>query len=109
MLLIEVLRAFARTDALPKWIGIVEGQARQAGTTQVMIPVSVRVSVPQDVRPFQPVGQHQRFVAEQFAGRSIRHHRAAVQHDRARAQLHHQFQVVRRDQLWSPGSAAAAP
>ncbi len=55
--------------------------------------------MPQNMRAFQTVLQHQPFVVEQFKHRPVRHHRAAVEHDGARTQFHHQFQVVGGNQF----------
>jgi hypothetical protein len=56
---------------------------------------AVRMVMPQDVRPFQTMRQHQLLVVEQLSHRPFGDHRAAVQHDGSRTQFYDQFQVVR--------------
>ena len=68
-------------------------------STTAVTRCSVRVRVPQDVRPLEPVGQHQCLVVQQFARRAVRDDAAVVDHDRARAGLDDELEVMRRDQL----------
>ena len=53
------------------------------------------MDVVQNVRSFQAVRQHQRFVGQQFHRASIGDDLAMIQNNRPRAQLHRQFQIVR--------------
>jgi hypothetical protein len=59
----------------------------------------MRVNVPQNVRTFQTVREHQPFIVQQFDRCAVGHDFPAIQHKHARAQFHRQFQIVRRDEL----------
>ena len=59
----------------------------------------MRMDVPQNMRPFQSVREHQRFVVQQLSHRSVGHHFAAVEHNRPRAEFHREFQIMGRDQF----------
>ena len=61
--------------------------------------LQVRMPMPQDVRPFQTVRQHQFLVVQQLGHWAFGDHRSAIEHDGPRTQLDDQFQVVRRNQL----------
>ena len=61
--------------------------------------ISMRMQMIQNVRPLQPVRQHQLLVGEQFHRATVGDDLAAIQNDRPRAQLHRQFQIVRGDEL----------
>ena len=57
-------------------------------------PRSMRMAVLKDVRPLEPVREHQRLVGQEVARRSFGHDLATIEDDRARAQLDDQLEIV---------------
>ena len=59
----------------------------------------MRVPMIEDMRPFEPVGEHEFFIGEQFRRGPHGHDFPFVEDDRSRAKFHDHFQVVGGDDL----------
>src|ERR1035437_1413309 len=59
----------------------------------------MRMPMPEYMRPFETMRQHQLLVVEQFGHWPVSPHPPPVQHNGPRAQLDDQFQVMRSDQF----------
>src|SRR5579864_5039728 len=60
---------------------------------------SMWMDMPQDVRTFQSMREHQSFIVEHLSQRAVGHDSASIQDNGARTHLHRELQVVCRNQF----------
>lgn len=64
-----------------------------------LAPAFMRVAVQKAVRLFEAVGKHERLVGEDFGGGAIGYNESFIQDNRAGAELQHQLQIMRGNDL----------